>query len=238
MKGLVTALRFMTRLPVPQVPVDAVSFAASMRWFPTAGIAVGTAVAAAFHLGAYVDPWIAALASLIAWVWVTGALHLDGLSDLADAKGAAHQDRDRLLAVMADPHIGSFGVIALVLQLIAKLVLLQLLPPAQWPALLLVPAVARVGPLVWTRWLPQLHAGLADRFTGVVRRSDIAVYVAAWAAICWLVPALIVAPLLIVGWWLWLKRALGGVSGDCHGAGIELVETGLLAAVILWGQLG
>ena len=234
MKGLIIAFQFLTRLPMPSVSMDAASFAASMRWFPVAGIAVGGVVAGAFWLGAQVDPWLAALAGLIAWVWVTGALHLDGLSDLADAKGAAHRDPARLLAVMADPHVGSFGVVALVLQLIAKLVLLHLLPPAAWPALLLIPAIARIGPLVWTRWLPPLHGGLAQRFTGVARLPDLALYAIALVVACWFVPALAVAPLLIGGWWLWLKRSLGGISGDCHGAGIELVETGLLAAVVLW----
>ena len=47
------------------------------------------------------------------------------------------------------------------------------------------------------------------------------------------VPAMLAAPLLIVGWAFWLKHRIGGVSGDCHGAGIELVETGLLAALLV-----
>lgn len=233
MKRLILALQFLTRLPVPRMVGSAEDFAASMAWFPVAGLAVGAVVAGAFWLGAQVDPWIGALAALIAWVWVTGALHLDGLADLADAKGAAHGDRARLLAVMADPHIGSFGVIAIVLQLAAKLVLLHLLPPAQWFALFLVPAAARIGPLVWARWLPPLHEGLAARFAKSVRPAHLILWALAWLAACYFVPALLVAPLLIGGWWLWLRRSLGGVSGDCHGAGIELVETGLLLALVL-----
>ncbi|WP_343521065.1 adenosylcobinamide-GDP ribazoletransferase [Sphingomonas sp.] len=237
MKRLLLALQFLTRLPVPRVAGDATEFAASMRWFPIAGLAVGGVVAGAFSLGAQVDPWLAALAGLAAWVWVTGALHLDGLADLADAKSAAHGDRTRLLAVMADPHIGSFGVIAIVLQLAAKLVLLHLVPPAQWIALLLIPAVARIAPLVWTRWLPQLHDGLAARFASAVRPLDLILWTVGWLAVCYVAPALLAAPLLIGGWWLWLRRSLGGVSGDCHGAGIELVETGLLLALILSGEI-
>lgn len=237
MKGLIIALQFLTRLPMPNVQADAASFAASMRWFPVGGLAVGGVVAGAFWLGAQFDPWMAALMGLVAWVWVTGALHLDGLSDLADGRGAAHRAPERLLAVMADPHVGSFGVVALALQLIAKLILLHLIPPNQWTALLLIPAVARIGPLVWMRWLPSLHAGLAERFAGVARLPDLAVCAAGWLAACWFVPMLIVAPLLI-GWWgLWLKQKLGGVSGDCHGAGIELVESGLLMALALWTGL-
>lgn len=237
MKGLIIALQFLTRLPMPGVPVDAKSFAASMRWFPIAGLAVGGVVAGAFWLGERFDPWLAALAALAAWVWVTGALHLDGLSDLADARGAAHRDPERLLAVMADPHVGSFGVVAIVVQLIAKLVLLHLLPPAQWPALLLIPAIARIAPLAWTRWLPSLHPGLAERFIGVASLPVLAAWTIGWVAACWFIPALLVAPLLILWWGLWLRQKLGGVSGDCLGAGIELVETGLLVAVVLWAGL-
>ena len=60
---------------------------------------------------------------------------------------------------MADPHIGSFGVVALAMQLIAKLVLLHGLPVGAWPMLALIPAAARVGPLVWARLLPPLRPG-------------------------------------------------------------------------------
>src|SRR3546814_16484975 len=67
------------------------------------------------------------LAALIRWVAVTGALHLDGRGDIADGSGAAHKDRERLLAVLGDPHAGSFAVVAIALQLIAKLVLLHAL---------------------------------------------------------------------------------------------------------------
>lgn len=234
MRGFFLALQFLTRVPVPRVQADDADFAASMRWFPAAGIVVGLVVAGAAWAGAWIDPWTGALAALAAWVAVTGALHLDGLSDLADAGGGAHKDRDRFLAVMADPHVGSFGVVAIGLQLIAKLVLLHgLIDAGLWITLILIPFAARIGPLAWTRWLPPLHAGLAARFASSVRIRDIAGWLALLAAGAVLAPAILAAPLLIAGWWLWLRRRLGGVSGDCHGAGIELVETGLLIALLV-----
>lgn len=233
MTGLILALQFLTRLPTPRVKADADAFAASMRWFPAAGLIIGLIVAAAARVGALIDPWTGALAALVAWVAVTGALHLDGLSDLADATGAAHKDRERLLAVMADPHVGSFGVVAIVLQLIAKLVLLHGLVAAMaFPALILIPFAARIGPLIWARWLPPLHAGLGARFSSIIRTRDIIVWAALLVMAALIAPVILIAPLLIAGWWLWLRR-LGGVSGDCHGAGIELVETGLLAALLI-----
>ena len=233
MKGFILALQFLTRVPTPRVQADHDDFARSMRWFPAAGLAVGLAVAAAAWAGMWIDGWSGALAALVIWVGITGALHLDGLADLADASGAAHKDRERLLAVMADPHVGSFGVVAIVLELIAKLVLLHALIDARLlTPLIFVPFAARIGPLVWARWLPPLHAGLAARFAAVVRGQDITGWFALLAASALFAPAILAAPLLIGGWWLWLRRRLGGVSGDCHGAGIELVETGLLVALV------
>lgn len=235
MKGLVIALQFLTRLPMPQVAVDDDAFARSMRWFPAAGLVIGALVAGAGWLGARADGWVAALAALAAWVGLTGALHLDGLSDLADGVGAMHKGRERLLAVMADPHVGSFGVVAIVLQLLAKLVLVHALlaqGATAFAALILIPFAARIGPLAWTIWLPPLHAGLSARFAQAVGIGHIALWTLVLAAAALAVPAILTAIPLIALWGLWLQRKLGGVSGDCQGAGTELVETGLLVAAL------
>lgn len=238
MRRLVLALIFLTRLPLPNVSADATDFAGAMRWFPAVGLVVGLIVAGATWAGALVDPWTGALAGLVAWVAVTGALHLDGLADLADGLGAAHGDRSRLLAVMADPHIGSFGVVAIAVQLLAKTILLHgmIATGPIWP-LILLPAAARIGPLAWTRWLPPLHAGLAARFSGAVRGIDIGLWTAMLVASALLWPAMLAAPALIAAFAFWLKHKIGGISGDGHGAGIELVETGLLLASVIASHL-
>lgn len=234
MKGFILALQFLTRLPTPRIDADEAAFAASMRWFPAVGIVVGALVAGGAWVGSLVDPWIGALLALAAWVAVTGALHLDGLSDLADASGAMHKDREKLLAVLADPHVGSFGVVAIVLQLIAKLILLHALIDAHLLLpLILLPFAARIGPLAWTLWLPPLHQGLAARFRSAVRPIDLILWSLVLMGSAWMVPALLIAPLLIAGWAWRIRRTLGGISGDGHGAGIEIVETGLLLALLI-----
>jgi adenosylcobinamide-GDP ribazoletransferase len=225
------ALGFLTRWPVPRVAANAGDVAASVRWYPIAGLAVGVPVALAGWAGARIDLWTGALAALVAWVLMTGALHLDGLGDLADGLGAAHGKRDRLLAVMADPHLGSFGAAAIVLQLLAKLVLLHLVV-GDW-AVAPVAAVARTGPLVWARFLPPLKPGYGAGIAGAVRARDLVGWAAMLAGICVAVPALVVTPLLVIGWLAYLRARTGGVTGDMHGAGIELVETGLLLALAI-----
>jgi len=258
-RGLILALQFLTRLPTPRVPdFRPEDLAASAAWFPVVGAVVGVVVAAALVAGAFVDPWLGALAGLMVWVWITGALHLDGLADLADALGAAHRDPQRVLEVLRDPHIGTFGVVAIVLVLAAKLVLLavvakQLAPLADAiriapvagvaillgaelavpvAALALVGAWARFGAVVWSQTLPPLAPGSAERFAWRTRRASLVAWAAALiVAAVWLFPPLAAAPLAIALWWVFLKRRLGGMTGDCLGAGVEVCETALLAVV-------
>lgn len=234
MKGPLLALQFLTRLPAPRVAATAEDFAASMRWFPAVGLIVGVIVAVGAWAGSRIDPWTGALVALALWVGVTGALHLDGLADIADASGAAHKDRARLLAVLADPHVGSFGVVAVVLQLLAKLVLLHAaLEHGLRIELALVPFAARIGPLVWARWLAPLHEGLGARFRDVVRPVDLALWGAALLLAAWHAPALAVLVPFAAAWGRWIACRLGGISGDGHGAGIELGETALLFALVV-----
>ena len=223
MKGLVVAIQFLTRLRTPRIAVSSDEFAASMRWFPAVGLIVGAIVAAGGWAGARVDPWTGALCALILWVAVTGALHLDGLGDIADASGAAHKDRERLLAVLGDPHVGSFAVVAIDRQMFA--------------AITLIPFAARIGPLVWSRALPDLHAGLGSRFRGAVRPVDFVIWGLALVAAAWASPSLLIAPLTFLLWGGWLLRKIGGISGDGHGAGIEIAESLLLAAALLLAHL-
>lgn len=236
MRRLILALGFMTRLPVPRIEAGPRDFAEAIRLYPLVGLVIGGLVAGVGVVGAWVDPgvdpWIGALAALVAWVWVTGALHLDGLGDLADGLGAAHGDRQRLLAVMADPHIGSFGVVAIVLQLLAKLVLLHAILPQGWPALLAVPAVTRTGPLVWASILPPLKpTGLGASIAGATRVRDVVGWGSLLLGVAVVQPGMLAAPVLIGVTCLFFQRKLGGMNGDAHGAGIELVESGLLLAV-------
>lgn len=238
MKGLIVAIQFLTRLPTPRIEVTSAEFIASMRWFPAAGALIGLVVAAAAWAGARIDSWTGALVALAAWVLVTGALHLDGLADIADARGAAHKDRDRMLAVLADPHVGSFGVTAIGLQLIAKLVLLHaVVDLGRFVALACVPFVARVAPLFWSRLITPLHEGLGARFRGAIRPVDLLAWSMVLICAAWFVPALLVFIPCVALWGLWVDRRLGGISGDAHGAGIELIETTLLFAIVTQAAL-
>lgn len=230
----ILAAQFLTRLPTPQVEdFRADDLSRSALWFPLVGLIVGGSVLGATWLGAQLDPWLGALFGLLMWAWVTGGLHLDGLADLADGLGAVHRDPARLLSVMRDPHLGAFGVLSLGLQLIFKLVLLMLIArEGLWLALLLIPAWARLGPLLWTRDVPPLDAGLGERFAWSVSTRTLLIWGAILVLTSLATPALLLAPLVLSAWTWFLLRRIGGMSGDMLGAGIELSESALLILIL------
>jgi adenosylcobinamide-GDP ribazoletransferase len=238
MKGLIVAIQFLTRLPTPRLTVSKSEFAASIRWFPAVGQIIGAALLGMITLTAPLGPWVSALSALLLWVGITGGLHLDGVGDIADASGAAHQSRDKLLSVLADPHIGSFGVIAIALQILSKFILIHALILADAAAyLLFIPMFARIGPLVWALFLPSLHAGLGDMFRPFVKPWLLLIWSVLSLMIAIFYPALLAAPIFFALWAGWIYRRIGGISGDGHGAGIEWSESVLLFAALIWAVL-
>jgi len=235
-RGLIVAIQFLTRLPTPRIgdPVPR-DLSLSAAYFPLVGAMIGAAVALAVWSLRPVDPWLGALAGVLMWVWITGGLHLDGLGDVTDAFGASHRAPERFAAVLGDPHVGSFAVMAITLQIASKLVLLALIPATAAPwALILIPAWARFGTLVWSRTVPPLKSGLAERFSSDIRLSMIGAWSAvligasAWVALPLLV-ALVIIPLGSLFW----RWRLKGINGDCLGASIEVTESLLLLAIVL-----
>lgn len=236
-RGLILALGFLTRLPMPKL-VDSKEdeLSSSAVWFPLVGMVIGLLLVAAAMIGSS-NPWLAALLVLLVWIGVTGALHLDGASDLADALGVAHRDPERLLAVMKDPHTGSFGVVAIVITLLTKLVatasLVESADGALW-TLLLIPAWARFGAIYWSHVLEPIAAGSGERFKRKLSEQMVwgwgaILFVTTGIMLSWVLALIAVAILLL--WQGYLKWRLNGMTGDCLGAGIEFCECAMLLAL-------
>ncbi|HRN83593.1 MAG TPA: adenosylcobinamide-GDP ribazoletransferase [Hyphomicrobium sp.] len=238
LRTFVHALQFLTRLPTPALSeFDPDDLSRSAVWFPVVGLIVGAFVAFGVWAGGLVSPWVGALVGLIAWIGITGALHLDGLGDVADGLGAAHRNPDRFLEVLRDPHVGAFGAIAMTLQIVAKLVLLAEIPAsnvAALGALLLIPAWARWGTQVWSLAVPPLAKGSGERFSWRISKPVVAAQGMVLAATsAWIAPALLGALLvvpLVAAYW---KARLGGITGDCLGASVEVTETLLLLFAVV-----
>ncbi len=125
------------------------------------------------------------------------------------------------------------------LALILKLTALTSLHPQAAFALPLLCAWARLGPLGWARWLAPLKPGQGERFAW---SPSIAAMVA-WTIILLVAsaavaPVLCAAPLVLLAWGVWLRTRLGGMTGDCLGAGIEVSEVVLLLLLAVAGTTG
>lgn len=242
-RAFLTAVRFLTRVRVPDPGyLDERGQAESALFYPVVGLALGLALWTAAALLVDAPPAAAAAVLLIAWVWVTGGLHLDGLADSTDAWVGGIGDRERSLEIMKDPRIGAMGAIALIVILIAKWAALLALM-AQSPAVLLwVPALARAQLLLVFLTTPYVgRGGIGGGITAALpRRAAAAVVAATWGA-CLLtlgtqawVPALAAAVTFGI-WRRGMIDRLGGFTGDTAGALVELTETAVLLAIVAHG---
>ena len=229
------ALGFFTRLPVPAwVGYHEGALAESARWFPAIGLIVGGIAALVFWLAAQCwPPAVAIVLSMAATVYVTGAFHEDGLSDTADGLGGGWE-KTRILAIMKDSRVGSYGVVALWLALTGKLLVLQALSVTVLPlALLAGHAFSRFCATGVMAVLDYARDDASSKVRPVAARpGPFSLLLAGMTALLPLL-ALPVAQcasalLFAVLATLWLvhkfRRWLGGYTGDCLGAVQQVSE--------------
>jgi adenosylcobinamide-GDP ribazoletransferase len=233
---LVTAARFLTRIPLPGGEgLGALQVGQSVAAFPLVGAAIGGLLALlGAGLTGSLPPVVLALLLVLVSTLITGALHLDGLADTADGFGGGRSRQD-VLKIMRDSCVGSFGTVALILDLGLKVaVLAALVQRGKLTAALVAGgALSRWTPAVLAIVLPcarrdgGLGASVTDHagwFEATVATGLVAVVVAFFAGVpglCWWAG---VAGLVGFAGWI-CHRRIGGVTGDTLGATIEAAET-------------
>lgn len=229
------AIRFFTRLPVPTwVGHSAEALNQSARYFPAVGLLVGVIGALVFWLALSLWPQsVAVLLSMAATIYATGAFHEDGLSDAADGLGGGW-DKLRILEIMKDSRVGSYGVVALWLGLSGKFVLLSALDAALVPwALIAGHAVSRYCSTLLLATMDYVREDLLAKAKPLATRLSPAALLVATLFAAAALPALpgravLVASVfaLLASAWLAAKfqRWLGGYTGDCLGATQQVAE--------------
>ena len=111
------AFIFFTRLPFWRLyQPDKEAYKTVVEHWPLVGWLTGAAMGAVLYFGSMVFPYtIAAILAIVTRLLITGALHEDGLADFLDGFGGGGTDRQRILDIMKDSHIGTYGVIGLIL---------------------------------------------------------------------------------------------------------------------------
>lgn len=242
MQAFWIALQFLSSLPVRLAGMPAPEqMGRSLLCYPLVGLLFGGVLWAASVLLADSPPMLQAALLLCVWVWLSGALHLDGLADSADAWLGGFGDRERTLTIMKDPRSGPIAVVTLVLVLLLKFcALLALVDSGQAVGLLLAPVLGRAAMLGLFLCTPYVRAGglgqaLAEHLPrGEAKAMLLAtglgcLVLAGWNGILAVGVALLVFALLRQ---VMLKR-LGGTTGDTAGALLELLELAVVVSLAL-----
>ncbi|MBK5530869.1 adenosylcobinamide-GDP ribazoletransferase [Pseudomonas sp. TH06] len=236
------ALQFLSSLPIrlPGMP-EPEQLGRSLLFYPLVGLLFGV-ILWTLNLALAGAPLLLHAALLLTvWVLLSGALHLDGLADSADAWLGGFGDRERTLTIMKDPRSGPIAVVTLVLVLLLKFAaLLALIEQQQTPALIIVPLLGRAALLGLFLTTPYVRAGglgqaLADHLPRRVGWWVLAISAVACVVIAGF--SAVVALVIAVGVFVWLRRVmvrrLGGTTGDTAGALLELLEMAVLVGLVL-----
>ena len=244
-KAFFIALGLLTRIPVPKIFHITESdseklYGWSVLFYPLVGFIIGgLLVLISWCLSLLVLPsngLLEAAIILTIWVLITGALHLDGLADSADAWLGGYGDQQRTLDIMKDPYSGPAAVVILVLVLLLKF---STLVVVEWQVLLIAPVLARTSVMVLLATTSYVRiGGMGDiavknlpkqtvwlSLLIILSLSVFLLQEKSWGLIILFVLAYLLRRLMI--------KRLQGTTGDTAGAMIEVMEVSTLLVLIL-----
>ena len=230
---MLSAVQFLTRIPLPSVHYEKDSLARAVKYFPLVGALIG-GIAALLHklLVTHLGRLPAAVVIVIFLVWITGCFHEDGLADSFDAFGGGY-GREKILLILRDSRIGSYGAAALCLGLVARIVFISSLSLGNAFAYLIVAHVlCRWTTLPLSYFLPPAREeeGQGIRIARLTAGPGLALgtlfsFCIAGGLLRWRACAPIAAAVLITLLSArFYTRKIGGVTGDCFGATNQLTE--------------
>lgn len=249
-KQLIAAFTFFTRLPLWRIcPVSDDCFRRIVCYWPAVGWLTGGVMVGVFWVaGQFFSGTIAVLLAFSSRLLLTGALHEDGLADFIDGMGGGHT-RERVLEIMKDPAIGSYGVIGLILYI--ALWIASVISLAGHASVLTVCVLLLMGDC-WSKWcasqlinrLPYARKASEAKNKMIYQRMSLPEFLIGF--IYALLPFSLI-PVLGLGdfpWWFWLvfltpvitmclivlylKKRIDGYTGDCCGATFLLCELSYL----------
>jgi adenosylcobinamide-GDP ribazoletransferase len=232
MRILLGAISFLTIIPVR---TRTATPGRSAALFPLVGALLGAAGAGIYLAAQRAIPGsLAALLTVAFWTLISGIMHEDGLADVADALRAG-RTQEKILAILKDSRIGTFGAVAIVLSFLARWQAIeQLADPRLLQMFITVQAVPRAA-MVALAWVSRpVGTGLGLAFASTLTTPAAVVAIVQGIAAAFLcgprTGIVIVAASYVVirvARWYFYRR-IGGVNGDCLGATEQILEIFIL----------
>ena len=238
-RGMMAAMALLTRVPMgSESRFSAVELGRSARWFPLVGLGIGCAYAATVTLaGEVFPPILVGLVVVLVEAVLTGALHLDGLADMADGFGGG-RTREDVLRIMRDHAVGTYGAVALILLVGLKVTSIAALveTSAALPYVIVTPAIGRWSAVFMSTLQPYARhsEGVSDHVgrTALIIATAVAavptLYLLGWHS----VPLAVAAIGITFAMSEYCKRRIGGITGDTIGANTEVVEVVVLLTAV------
>lgn len=239
------SLIFFSRIParLKEEQVDEY-FKHSIRYLPFVGILVSTLAAGAFYLVLqFLSLELAIINYFVLSALLTGALHEDGFADSCDGFGGGW-DKEQILTIMKDSRIGTYGVLGLIFLFLTKFFLLIELPAHLIPMSLIGSASLSRAVTVLAAWSLE-YATLSNAKSSTVARFSLQDLIIALllgmlpvllffgGKLLWIMLMLALPLLTAFLFRMYMKRKIGGYTGDCLGAVQQLSEVSIYLALTL-----
>lgn len=245
MRGFLIALQFLTILPLEiKSELKEKDFGQALIYFPIVGALIGLVLALVLLAFDFLPNLAKIALVLTSSIIITGAMHLDGFADTCDGFFSG-KSKEKILSIMHDPHIGTMGTIAVVSLLLLKFSLMASISKALlWKSLIMM--------AVFSRWIQVLacylskyakefgkarffieYASLKEVIIGGLITVTLLYVLENWKGLFLFILVFVAAFLLIN----YIKRRIGGMTGDTIGAVSEIIEVCvLLFSLILFGN--
>lgn len=244
--SLLAAVQMFTRLPLWRiVKIDKTYFTEVLQYWPFVGyLTGGITILTLWGFSSIIPILPACILSIIARLLFTGALHEDGLSDFFDGFGGG-TTKERILSIMKDSHTGAYGIIGLIFYFLLYTSFLCSIPvPDLLPCILTIEVFAKFSTAVLVNSLTYVRKEEESKVKLLYRKISLGSFVL--TGILVLLPLIfiqgihllpITIPMMAAAFLLryYLKKKIGGYTGDCCGASMLIIEqTGYLSATILY----
>ena len=235
---------FYTRIPVPKsIGYSGVNLNKATRYLPLIGILVGSVGAFVFYMANDVlSTEASVLCSIIATILLTGAFHEDGFADSCDGLGGGYS-KEKILEIMKDSKIGTYGVLGLVLLILTKIFLLTEICPSQISIVIIAAhAFSRLNPVILMYISKYVRNDETSKSKDTTKEKSISILLIAlifsvlplfllhYTIILFVVITLF---LILIYFRYYIHKKLGGYTGDLLGALQQISEVGFYIAVIL-----
>lgn len=236
-------LQFLTTIPLPfQLKVDNRDFGKGLVFAPVVGLLIGAVMASVFSLVEMILPFQAAIiVTVLAYITLTGGLHLDGLGDTFDGL-FSNRPKERMLEIMRDSRVGTNAVLAVTVVLLLDVSLLWGVDREQLiKVILLFPAAGRVGSVIGAGISEYARAGegLGKSFIDYCSKGDVIIGIAIYLAAAYAVKGfmgVLEGAVPVVAAFLstrFFSRKIGGATGDVLGAVCELNQSFYLVGIYI-----